>query len=182
MTRRVIDTRGKAVGLFETFMDRPSKRSKTMEWTWPDKVQEVGAAEAEMYRSNKWKKDKSDWEKYKHIAEAPQTCYVIPGVLVRDDDPRSPLPVYGPMHTLPRVMPRHFAELAPCEGVQVQLYGRGGPGTKGGLYEVRFAHSFWGAAEMPDGEQFLFVYHPQEGVKLIVTGEKLSITKDGIVG
>lgn len=182
--RKVIDTENQAVSMFETFYDRnPTKRVKT-DFTWPKEMVEVGQARAQMYRSNKWKKNLSEYEEYKHIAEGYQACYAVPGFLREYNNPRKALKVHGDMVDVPQKMPKHFTVLAPLIGVQIQLYGSDGRlhGSKG-LYEVEIARGMLGGARFPDNDEaFLFIYTNSGGVHMIITGEELEVEKDGIVG
>jgi hypothetical protein len=188
MTVRVIETKDVATKTFETFYDRPSKREIPLEFGWPKELQEVGVGKAEMYTSNKWKKSRSDFEDYKHVAEGLRTVYAEPGFLRVGAHPARMMPVYGPMASFEEPMPKHFARLGPLLGVQVRLYDRDDkgelyvPGGDDRVYEVEIARAWLGSARHPGTkETFLFVYTP-DGVHMILTGDKLSIEKDGIAG
>ena len=179
----VIDAEKEARDLFEKFHDKPSKRQYKMDFGWPTSVQEIGEANAQMYRSNKWKSDPKDYEDYKHIAEGFQSCYVTPGFL-RDYSTNKAMPVHGPSFDVQEPMPEHFTILAPLIGIQVRLYEKGGKLPKSGnLYEVTVPRGMLGGAKHPKtGDVFLFVYTKTHGVGMIITGDKLGIEKDGIVG
>jgi hypothetical protein len=185
MTKRVevIDTEEDAREIYKKFHDKPSKRRVNMDFTWPTVVQEIGEAKAQMYRSNKWKMNPKEYEDYKHVAEAFQRCYVVPGFL-RDYNSNRSLPVYGPKLEVQGPMPKHFTILAPLIGIQVRLYDKGGKLPKeGNLYEVVIPSGMLGGAKHPDtGEVFLFVYTKTGGIGLMITGDELGIEKDGIVG
>lgn len=172
---RVVDTEKDALRMFERFHDRPSKKRTEMPFTWPSRMQEVGEAQAQMYRSNKWKADLRDCEDYKHIAESFQTCYATPGFL-RDYATGKELDIDGKYLELESPMPRHFSILAPLIGVQVRL-------NSGDLYEVVVPQGILAGAMHPKTkETFLFVYTKAAGVGLIITGDRLAVEKDGIVG
>lgn len=188
MTVRVIDTKDAAEKTFRTFYDRPSEREFELTFGWPKKLQEVGVGRAEMYSSNKWMKNRSEYDDYKHVAEGMRTVYCEPGFLREDGHPSRKIEVHGPMAEFEEPMPKHFARLGPLLGVQIRLYeeGKDGelilPSGDRGLYEVKIARAILGSAIHPETrETFLFVYTP-ERVHMILTGDKLSIEKDGIAG
>lgn len=188
MALRVVDTKPQAVKTFETFYAREPAKEIEFSFGWPKKMQEIGVGGAEMYRSNKWQKNLSDSEDYKHVAEGSRTVYAEPGFLRGWSDPRKRIEVVGPMVQFGEPMPRHFTQLGPLLGVQVRLYEEGKNGEfivrKGdeGFFEVRVARAWLGGAKHPKtGETFLFVYTP-EGVHMIFTGGSLTIGKDGIAG
>ena len=177
------DTKDSAIRLFETFNARGHKKVTEFPFSWPTKVQRVGAATAELYRSNKWKRDLTEFEDYKHIVESEQSCYVVPGFL-RLRSGKSPLPVRGKTVKVSEVIgdpaPQHFAVLAPLLAVQLRLDAEGG--EQGELYEVTVSHAHLGAARVIEtGKAFLFVYS-QAGVHMLIAGGNLGVETDGIVG
>ena len=181
--RRVVDTSADAESMRKTFMDRPHTRHTELPFEWPESMQEIGVGHAVMYRSNKWKKNPSQTEDYKHIAESKQTVYVTPKFLRTWENPNKPIEVHGPMVELERPMPKHFAVLAPLLGFQLQLNGPDGKPDPDGYYEVTVAHGMVGGAIHPEtGEPFLFIYTRTDGVHMLLTGEELDVEKDGIVG
>jgi hypothetical protein len=170
--------------IFETFMARPSERLVPMPFSWPTTMQEVGQGHAIMYRSNKWKRNRKNFESYKHVAEDWQTLYVTPGFLRDWWRPAKKIEVYGPMVSFKEPMPQHFAMLAPLLGVQMRLFDEDLKLPKGDkrLFEVTVAHGMMGAAKHPKTEEpFVFVYSKQ-GIHMVFTGPSLDIEKDGIVG
>lgn len=187
MSRRrieIIDTEKDAVSMYERFHDKASKRRQKFDFTWPTSVQEIGEAKAQMYRSNKWKRNPQEFEDYKHIAEAFQLCYVTPGFL-RDYSTGKAMPVHGPTLEVQGPMPQHFTILAPLIGIQVKLYDKGGKLPKGdeNLYEVVVPRGMLAGAKHPKtGDNFLFVYTKAHGIGMLITGEELAVEKDGIVG
>lgn len=188
MTLRVVETKDVAKGTFKTFYDRQSERELPLKFGWPTRMQEVGIGKAEMYSSNKWMKNRSEFDDYKHVAEGTRTVYVEPGFLRIDRHPSKMVPVVGPMASFEEPMPKHFARLGPLLGVQLRLYKKDKDGDvfvpdgDENLFEVQIARAMLGAAEHPKTkETFLFVY-TTEGVHMILTGDKLSIEKDGIAG
>jgi len=185
---RVVDTKDQAVKRFEVFHDRAPTRATQMPFTWPKKVQEIGVGHAEMYRSNKWKskEDQSEYEDYKHIVESTRLVYVTPGWIRERTEPWKKLPVYGPTFDLKGSMPRHFTRLGRLIGVQIRLYEdddlKLSKGDGARIYEVDTKHGMLGAAEHPEtSEVFLFIY-TTDGVHMLLTGEKLDVERDGIVG
>ena len=169
--------------MFEDFHDKPSRRRVKFNFGWPKVFQEVGTAEAQMYRSNKWQKNARDFEDYKHIAEGPQSCFVVPGFL-RDMRSNEPLKVNGDEVEFEGPMPEFITILAPLIGVQVHLYdSRGRLVEDENLYEVVVPHGMLAGARFPESDEaFLVVYTKREGVCMIITGDELDVEKDGIVG
>lgn len=169
--------------MFEDFHDKPSRRRIRFNFGWPKVYQEIGVAQAQMYRSNKWKSNPREFEDYKHIAEAPQRCFVTRGFL-RDYRTNKSLDVTGDEVEFEGPMPEYISVLAPLIGIQVQLFDERGKLSKDkGLYEVTVPHGMLGGARFPDtDEAFLVVYTKSEGVGMIITGDKLGVERDGIVG
>jgi len=86
-------------------------------------------------------------------------------------------------------MPKHFTILAPLLGVQLRLFRKGQDGkvylppSDESLYEVRINRAMLGGARHPETKEvFLFVYTKADGVHMMMTGEQLGVTEDGIVG
>lgn len=188
MPVRVVETKDTAKKTFQTFYDRPNRRELPLEFGWPKELQEVGVGRAEMYSSNKWMKNLSEFDDYKHVAEGMRTVYSEPGFLRVGEHPSRPMPVYGPMFAFEPPMPKHFARLGTLLGVQLRLYARGEdgelyvPAGDDRMFEVTIARAMLGAAKHPTtNEVFLFVYTP-DGVHMILTGDRLTIEKDGIAG
>lgn len=181
---RLVDTEPEARRMYETFHSRESRRRVKFNFTWPNKMQEAGRVMSELYRSNKWKMDLRDFEDYKHVVEAPQYCYMSPGFL-RDASGKKAIPLYGEMVDLEDEMPKHFTILAPLIGIQVRLYDEDGrlPRGDNNLFEIAVPHGMLGGARFPGSEEaFLFVYTKRGGVHMLITGDKLDVEKDGIVG
>lgn len=177
------DTERVARRIYEDFHDKPSRRRVKFDFGWPKVFQEVGRAEAQMYRSNKWKKNPREFEDYKHIAESEQRCYVVPNVLV-DDKTREPLKTYGDLVEF-EDLPTHITILAALIGIQVRFYDSRKRLPRGdkNLKELFLPQGMLGGARFVDsGEAFLVVYTKNAGVVMIITGEELDIEKDGIVG
>lgn len=180
----LVDTEPSAREMFEAFHAKDPKRREKYDFSWPKRVQLVGRAQAQLYRSNKWKANPREFEDYKHIAEAPQYCYVTPGFL-REPNGNKPLKVYGDFFEMEEEMPRHFTILAPLIGIQIRLYDQNGRLPRGdkGLYEVTVPHGMLGGARYPDSEEaFLLVYTRQGGIHMIITGTELDVERDGITG
>jgi hypothetical protein len=175
--------------MFATFHKRNPKRQVQFGWTWPSRMQEVGVGETEMYRSNKWKKNPKEYEDYKHIAESPRLTYCTAGFLREWSNPRKKIPVEGDWVDFEGPMPKHFTILAPLLGVQLRLFRKKKDGAlyvpsgDESLYEVRMDRAMLGGARHPEtGEAFLFVYTQSAGVHMLITGDKLNVSEDGIVG
>jgi hypothetical protein len=190
MGLRVVDTKDRAVKTFETFYARHYAREIPLPFGWPSEMQEIGEGGAEMYRSNKWQKNLSEHDDYKHVPKlegGKRTVYAEPGFLREWGSPSRHVEVVGPMVQFEEPMPQHFTRLGPLLGVQIHLYEEDDKGDfvlpkSDGFYEVSVARGMLGTAEHPKtGETFLFVYTPA-GVHMILSGPKLAIEKDGIAG
>lgn len=181
MRRTEID----AVKLRETFTDREARRKTKLKWVWPKRMIEVGSCEAVMYTSDKWRDD-GDFVDYKHVAEGPQILYVVDGFL-KDYDGEEIEPC-GNVVELDRDMPDTIAMLANILGVQCRLYDVDDdgdvylPNGDDGLYQIDISNAKLGAGKRSDGETFLVIYTDGGGVLCMITGTKLDVLKDGIVG
>lgn len=185
---RVIDTRETAVSVFRTFHDREPEKEIQFPFDWPASLQEIGQGKAELYTSNKWQKNRRDYEDYKHVVEGSRVVCAEPDFL-RDWGGKSRLPVCGPMMAPIMPMPLYFSVLGKLLGIQVRLYRLGPNGEPelptgdDGCYEIHVPRGMLGAAKHPaTGEPFLLVYTKKGGVHMILTGNRLDIEKDGIVG
>lgn len=180
---RVANTESQARRMFENFHAKDSKRKFKFDFGWPKELQEVGRAKAQMYRSNKWQFDPKNTEDYKHIAEASQQCFVVPGFL-QEFGSKKPLEVHGPTYDVEEPMPEHITILAPLIGIQVHLFDEDLKLRKGErLYEIVVQGGMLGGANDPKtGEPFLVVYTRRGGVHMLITGKELDVEKDGIVG
>lgn len=173
-----------AIEMFETFHDRPFRRRVKFNFGWPKVFEEIGSAQAQMYRSNKWKKNAREFEDYKHIAEGPQRCFAIPGFL-RDARTNKGIKTYGEEYEFPEPMPTHITILGKLIGVQVRLFDEKGKLPRGeeNLFEVTIPYGMLAGARFPDNEEpFLAIYTQNEGVCMLIVGDELDIEKDGIVG
>jgi len=183
MAVRVVDTKEDARKRFETFYDRKSKRTIERSFTWPKEFQEIGIGRAELYDSNKWKRDLREYESYKHIVESNRAVYVEPGWLRSYGSPREKIEVYGPMCTPEEPMPKHYTRLGDLLGVQVQLYDEDLRIRKGcRIYEVRASRAELGAATHPVTGEIMLLVADREGVHMLLTGSGLDVERDGIVG
>lgn len=153
------------------FHDKPPGRQHEVEWEWPKRVEYLGECKAVMYSSNKWEKNPKSFHDYKHVSEGPQYAFVNPAFELRGIEPEGPsIPVVN--------MPRAFAVLDKILGVQVCQ-------DDADYYQIDIARCMLGAAESRDGKHtFLIVYSAgRDGAcHMIITGDKLGVTKDGIVG
>jgi hypothetical protein len=190
MPVRVVDTKPDAEKVFKTFYAREHAREIPLRFGWPKEMQEIGVGGAEMYRSNKWMKNLSEHDDYKHVAEGTRTVYAEEGFLREWGSPSKRIEVVGPMVKFEDPMPKHFARLGPLLGVQVRLYKEDEEGglyipkpEEGGRYEISISRGYLGAANHPaTNETFLFVYTEAGGIHMILTGGSLTIGKDGIAG
>lgn len=185
----------------EVFKDRPVETEETLDFDWPDVVQEVGEPLGVAYDSDKWKPRNGDGrresEVYKHIRESRNRIYVEPGLL--QPDTGFDFEPIGPRLSLKEasrhgeiIMPDSFAVLGRFVECNVVLHTSGTDeaprrATSGDKGVVTFSvkHGMLGASKMRrDGrlQPFLFVYRPDFGVYFIITGDELDIERDGIVG
>ena len=169
-----------ARNLRETFQQAKSTRQFAVAEEWPERMQEVGRVLATSYASDKFgAKELVEW---KHLAESPCCLHAVPGFF------RGKM-VCGPTRMLSD-MPRHVTELAPLLCIDVKLYadcdrdGRGvlGRGVDEGVTNIVVRDGVLFSGRTPRGDTFLFVATPQDGVLLMITGDSLRITRDGIVG
>jgi hypothetical protein len=176
------NAREKAIEVFETFHARPFAREVKCSFEWPDKLQNIGEAKAQMYRSNKWKMDKKQFEEYKHNVESKQICYATPGFLCDWDRPSSGIKTYGPMVELPKDLPDHFTILGDLIGLQIKLNGPDGKLPRGdkNFFEVVIARAKLGTANYK-GKTVLFAY-TKAGIHVLIMGTSLRISRDGIQG
>jgi hypothetical protein len=196
---RVYDAEEMAREMRETFQHKPSKRKRRFGFDWPTSLQNIGDSLAVAYNSDKdLQNPRGEWILYKHLAESRNRVLAVPGLIMCDDAPGESWPVIGPMVSMLDVPhPRHFAELALFEEVNVKLYTAGtnenpkfGRGRDAGVVTVTVKHGLLGGGmflwsrddEREADQPFLFVYTERDGVLLIIVGEKLAIEADGIVG
>jgi hypothetical protein len=179
------DTKLEAKKIRETFVDRNATKTTRLKFGWPESLKEVGSCEAVMYSSDKWRTD-GKLVDYKHVAEGPQKLAVVPG-LIKDED-GYPLKTAGSDVKLGGSMPDSIAALAHLLGIQCRLYKRSGgklalPKGDEGLFQLDLKGCMLGAAKHPDTKQtFLVIYSEEDGVLGVITGSKLDVLKDGIVG
>lgn len=191
-----------------TFKDRDVEYVREFSFSWPDIVQEIGESVGVAYDSDKWKpkdaKGKRESEIYKHIAESRNRIYAEPGLLRLEDERGKALRIPGPKLSLVEasargdiVMPTSFSELGRFMECNVILH-LGGTNENpkrdtvgdNGVVSLAVRHGMLGASKMKrktaegrmELQPFLFVYHPEDGVYFLITGDDLDIEKDGIVG
>ena len=173
--------RDQAIKIRETFQNAPAEHETEMPWEWPRQLRLVGEAYAVMYRSNKWKKRRDQYESYKHICESrkPWKLFAAPGFSIDGAT------LHGDSFETPlSQMPASFAELANFLGIQCRLFDTRlvMPTGDDGLYEIQIPRAKLAAGKTKNGKTFLTVYIESEGPKLIVFGTELDVEKDGIVG
>lgn len=188
MSRRLIVNRSdfeSAKRIRETFVDRKMEKKVPIHWSWPKKLYCVGQSEAVQYTSDKWKK-RGDYQDYKHVAEGSQRLYVRDGFLV-DYSSRRRLDFPCEETVLPSKMPTVIAELAPILGFQFQPFSE--PRTEeedlrlsDQYYSVDIARAYVGAAEHTETGQIFLIVYTRSDLCAIITGDVLSVERDGIVG
>lgn len=194
----VTDSYDSAKQTREIFQGKPSKKEKQHPFGWPRFVRYLGRTNAENYFSNKMLSG-GKWEFYKHIAEGPQYLFLNDEstslindrsavVEVREAGRRSrpasdkvevvdgvPAAFYAKSYEITGDMPGHLADLAPCKGIQwVDPSGR--------YFEARIPNSTLAACKHPDSKETILVVYSKEGIHFMITGPKLNVTEDGIVG
>jgi hypothetical protein len=182
----------------ETFQDDDSRVAYSMDHTWPTRYYEIGQGRSVAYTSNKWKDD-DDFEDYKHVAESPNQTFVTDKFLRAARRRRSDLRPNGGEYPecYPEVeFPPTVAELAPFiffEARPIESYS--------GSKRIVLAEEaiqvgipgciLYGCYAKPPGSSwsrksslipFLAVIHKTDGVMAIITGKRLDVKKDGIVG
>jgi hypothetical protein len=186
---RTVDTRDMAKEIRQTFYGKDTDKERRHKFGWPARFVECGKVIAVMYSSDKWYFDEANRD-YMHIAEAPQKFLAVPG-FVREQHGKAlrPLELCGSDAELLEPMPEHIANLAPCIGLRIDFYtdytAAGKPRVRGdqGVREVDTPGAMLGGARHPvNNVPFLLVYTPNGGVHCIITGKKLDIDTDGIVG
>jgi hypothetical protein len=165
-----------SIKIRENFRDEPHRRKWTPGWEWPSTLQEIGKCEAVMYNSDKWQKDGKAFD-YKHVKEGPQQLFVVPGTIARGDG----LKLMGPQVSMKGKFPDSFAVLAKFISIQAQLFTDARGKSLGEFVDLKWPRCTLGAGKFKDGKTFLVVYDSQ-GVVAVVTGSKLNVLKDGIVG
>lgn len=181
---RAFSGREEAERLRTTFQNEEPDREEDFAWSWPHELRCIGEGYAVMYRSNKWKKNKNEFENYKHVCESrdPWKLYTVPGFTA------SGVSLTGHTRAVsPKEMPANFAVLANCLGVQCRLFEKHGqrlvmPEGDEGIYEIQIPRSKLGSGRTRSGHLFLCVYVESEGPKLFIFGTELDVEKDGIVG
>ncbi len=195
MSRRIYEAESIARDIRRTFTAKEEMKKHNFTFNWPRKWQNVGDSLAIAYSSDKWK-DEGDCELYKHLSEATQFAYCIPGFLRDYENPAKAWPTIGPSVDMSEIpMPREFAILALFEEIDLRLHTGGTDdeprfGKKNeGIVKVTVAHGYlgaskimWSEVEDRDDEPFLFVYTKKDGPLIVVLGEELDILADGIVG
>jgi hypothetical protein len=183
---RVVENYEQAEKTYEVFYDRPHNRQIDLGFSWPKRMQEIGHGTAELYRSNKWKKNHRDFDEYKHVVEGSRTMLVTPGFIRDWKHPSRQLPVAGPTVELLGPLPKHVTRLGHLLGLQCRLYERMDGDEpvfgKNGWYEMRVAHAYLAAATHPETKEIFLCVYNADGVHVLLTGGQLTIEKDGIAG
>lgn len=185
----------------ETFMDAPLEYGAyDTGLSWPKAFVAIGKGMSFAYTSHKWEKE-AVFNDYKHIAEGPQAVYAAP-VLARQGLDRATDGTALDREPVDAVLPTQTAELTPLLFVEMQRFeGVGSDGLpflpssrRVGIKRIVLpgAMLYGGYARRPDAPEnstnrrdyapFLFAASREHGVILLVTGKKLNVTRDGIVG
>lgn len=156
----------------EVFYGKQQRKAIETPFTWPERFIHMGRAVSELYFSNKMLNG-GFWEIYKHVAEAGQDLYINPKIthLFTPQDQKAR--IRGERCCLQGPMPKFISDLAENKGVQAILH-------NGEYYEIRLPHTITAAAKKPDTDETFLLIYSREGVHFVITGEKLSIGKDGI--
>lgn len=186
--RRTFTDRDLDFGLYDTGIE------------WPKKVAWIGMGLSIAYTSDKW--EKSDvWNDYKHVAEAPQRVFATPAITnkhLRRCESGDPFPPGDLDWALPDVV----AELTPLLFVEVRIFDRvtdRGDGVFAddpdrGVKRLILPNTmlFGGYARRPeaspsstrrrDHKPVLCVGSREHGCLLVITGDELDVTRDGLVG
>jgi hypothetical protein len=199
---KVYDATAIAKSMRETFVNRPVERRDTVNFGWPAHMQNIGDSLAVAYASDKWQQRDSsgrrEVELYKHLAESRNRALAAPDVLYDRYEPSSRWPVIGPTVSLADCpMPKHFAALGLFEEINLKLHTGGtdaspkfGRSKDAGVVHCQVRNGYLGGSKIlwsrldprRDDEPFIFVYTKDAGVMFLVTGNRLDIEKDGIVG
>lgn len=182
MPPRLVPDEAWARQLRETFADRKSSRQYEVATNFPSRFIHAGRNLAVAYSSDKWKR-LGDYEEYKHLSESPNDIFVAQGAATRGGN------FVGPIVHTPNEMPAHAAELAPMLSIHAALFtgvDRQGRGVLPAHRNVNIMHIpdavVFGARMPSNRKPFLFVATPSDGVLIIITGDRLGVEKDGIVG
>lgn len=196
---QVIDTEevyGRAKRQREVFYGKPVKEQKELAFEWPRFVKYLGKTNAQIYYSNKMLNG-GEWELYKHIAEGPQDLFINDDITTLLNDAGQPVQIvdvgmsenkrrktpgsstpsalYAVTYQIAGPLPKIVSDLAESKGLQWQS-------QDGRFWEVRIPRTTWAAAIHPKTRECMLIMYSAEGIHFIVTGSKLDIKKDGIVG
>jgi len=181
----------------EVFYGKPVKEEKQLAIEWPRFVKYLGKTNAQIYYSNK-SLNGGHWELYKHIAEGPQDLFICDDITTILNDrgeqvqfvdvgarenkgrtarqnARNPAIFYATTYELAGPLPKYVSDLAESKGLQWQS-------KDGSFWEVRIPRTTWASAVHPKTREVMLIMYSAEGIHFIVTGSRLDIKKDGIVG
>lgn len=169
----------------ETFADRAIEFEEVLPHSWPRSLVLAGRSYAVAYESDKWKskdsKGRREREQYKHIAESKNYALVRPGYL-RDIVTKRAIDLSGEVVSLARLpMPSHYAYLGELIEANIEIGGEFLALTTRGA-KVGASKILWSQVSDRRDEVFLFVYTLRDGVEMILIGDKLGVSRDGIVG
>lgn len=169
----------------ETFSDRDVEFEEILRHSWPRSMKLVGRSYAIAYESDKWKpkdeKGRRERDAYKHIAESRNFALVRPGYL-RDFVSKRPLDFDGETVSLVGLpMPTHYAYIGELIEANLEIGGEFMALTTRGA-KVGASKILWSEVSNRKDEVFLFVYTMKDGVEMILIGDKLGVSRDGIIG
>lgn len=173
-----------AAAVRKTFVDREPEKIESMVWDWPKTLVHCGECLAVMYESDKWQKRRGSMVRYKHLSESPQQLYVRKGFI--RGYPGHDIRALGPDCEV-ESMPKAFAVLADCLGIQARLFDKDGegfylPNGDDGICQIDLHGLKLGGGHHPDTEEAFLVVYDEAACYCLVTGSDLDIEKDGIVG
>ncbi len=163
--------------IFKIFTKRESTNQYKYNFDWPKTMKYVGAAEAELYSSNKWEKDLRKYNEYKHVAEAPQYCYCTKNFSILENGKE--VKMYGDDYQL-KGFPSYITILGDLLGIQVNLFNNRKLLDER-LYEVQINNAKLGAFKFSNNVPGLVIYN-NKSVIMVITGDELDIKKEGIIG
>jgi hypothetical protein len=186
--RRTFTDRDLDVGRYDTGIE------------WPKKVCAIGEGLSIAYTSDKWEKT-DKWNDYKHVAEAPQRVLATPA-LTRTHVQACESGDRFPPADLDWHLPDAVAELTPLLFVEIRVYDRIDARGNGqfaadqdrGVKRIILPNSmlYGGYARKPgtaassdrrrDYRPFLCIGSREHGCIMLITGDELDVTRDGLVG
>jgi len=113
--------------------------------------------------------DKGQPVRFLDAAEREKKTHRIKG------EDRKPSVFYASTYELKGPLPKFVADLADSKGLQWRS-------RDGEFWEVRIPRTTWASAVHPKTHEVMLIMCSTEGIHFIITGSRLDIKKDGIVG